>query len=97
MEQEKKQKIIRRHYVFYGGVQGVGFRYVAAYSASRAGATGWVQNEYDGSVTMEIQGLEEQIDYVIQALRASRYIHIFYLRMKEIPPVSDEREFYPRY
>ena len=97
MNRENEQKIIRRHYVFHGGVQGVGFRYVAAYSASRIGATGWVRNEYDGSVTMEIQGLEEQIDYVIQALRSGRYIHIYYMKMKEIPPVTDEREFCPVY
>ena len=60
--------IIRKHIVFYGQVQGVGFRYRARHAADLYGCTGWVKNEYDGSVTMEIQGLEKQIDQVILAI-----------------------------
>ena len=33
---------IRRHYVFKGRVQGVGFRYKAEYAASRFGVAGGV-------------------------------------------------------
>ena len=50
--------VIRRHIVFRGWVQGVGFRWRACHAAGMVGATGWVKNEYDGSVTMEIQGTE---------------------------------------
>ncbi|MBR6351839.1 MAG: acylphosphatase, partial [Firmicutes bacterium] len=42
--------IIRRHIVFYGWVQGVGFRWRARNAAQAVGVTGWVRNEYDGSV-----------------------------------------------
>ena len=52
----------RKHIVFYGWVQGVGFRYRARHAADLYGCTGWVRNEYDGSVSMEIQGEEENID-----------------------------------
>ena len=52
----------RKHIVFYGWVQGVGFRYRARLAADLYGCTGWVRNEYDGSVSMEIQGEEENID-----------------------------------
>ena len=52
----------RKHIVFYGWVQGVGFRYRARHTADLYGCTGWVRNEYDGSVSMEIQGEEENID-----------------------------------
>jgi acylphosphatase len=38
------------------------------------GATGWVRNEYDGSVTMEIQGSEEDIDSVILMIEQGRYV-----------------------
>ena len=57
--------IIRRHYVFTGRVQGVGFRYNAKYAADTLGVTGWVRNEWDGTVTMEAQGLEESIDRLL--------------------------------
>ena len=49
--------MIRKRIVFSGWVQGVGFRYRARHAAELLGATGWVRNEYDGSVTMEIQGV----------------------------------------
>ena len=54
--------MIRKHIVFYGWVRGVGFRYRARHAADLYGCTGWVRNEYDGSVSMEIQGEEESID-----------------------------------
>ena len=66
--------MIRKRIVFSGWVQGVGFRYRARHAAELLGATGWVRNEYDGSVTMEIQGTEEQIDGVIQAIERGRYV-----------------------
>ena len=46
----------RRRYQIHGQVQGVGFRYRAMYAARELGLTGWVQNEEDGSVTLEVQG-----------------------------------------
>ena len=57
------QRIVRKHIVFYGQVQGVGFRYRARHAADVYGCTGWVKNKSDGSVTMEIQDAEEQIDH----------------------------------
>ena len=50
--------IVRKHIIFYGYVQGVGFRYRARHAADLYGCTGWVRNEWDGSVSMEIQGEE---------------------------------------
>ena len=52
--------MIRRHIIFTGWVQGVGFRYRARHAADLYGCTGWVRNEWEGSVTMEIQGEEEE-------------------------------------
>lgn len=68
--------IIRKHFFFKGRVQGVGFRYRAQNAASLYSVTGWVKNLYDGSVEMEAQGTEEDIDKVVQALQDSRYIVI---------------------
>ena len=49
-------KIIRKQIRVYGSVQGVGFRYRTEHAAESVGATGWVRNDPDGSVFMEIQG-----------------------------------------
>ena len=79
--------------VFQGRVQGVGFRWHARHAALALGLTGWVKNEYDGSVTMEIQGSEAGIDRLIQELQAGRYIDIQDIRMSKIPTDPEERDF----
>lgn len=89
--------VIRRHLNFYGWVQGVGFRYTAQYAANAYGVTGWVRNEYDGSVTLEIQGTEEQIDMVIQAINRARYIKVDNMLSRSIAVDPDERSFRVRY
>ncbi len=87
----------RRRLSFSGRVQGVGFRYYAQYAANDAGVTGWVRNEYDGSVTMEIQGTPRQIDEVINAIQRGRYIRIDNITSKTIPAEPNERRFRVRY
>ena len=85
--------MIRRHYVFSGWVQGVGFRWRAKNAASLWGCTGWVRNEWDGTVTMELQGLEAQLDRVLAAIADSRYIRIEQIESRDIPVDPDERGF----
>ena len=85
--------MIRKHIVFYGWVQGVGFRYRACHAADLYGATGWVRNEYDGSVTMEIQGTEEQIDQVILAVERGTFVKIENMAVKSIPVDPEEYAF----
>ena len=80
---------VRRHYIFKGSVQGVGFRYRATYAASMYGVTGWVCNRYDGSVEMEAQGMPEAIDKMIAVLRRDRYIYIEDMNVKGIPLEED--------
>ncbi len=52
----------RRRVVYFGRVQGVGFRATARSTASRHAVTGWVRNEPDGSVVLEAQGLAHVVD-----------------------------------
>ena len=85
--------MIRRHYVFSGWVQGVGFRWRAKNAASLWGCTGWVRNEWDGTVTMELQGLEAQLDRVLAAIADSRNIRIETIESRDIPVDPDERGF----
>ena len=65
---------VRKHIVFYGRVQGVGFRYTAKYLARSLELTGWVKNDWDGTVTMEVQGREQLINKLLTGLNHSRFI-----------------------
>ncbi len=86
--------MIRKHIRFWGRVQGVGFRYRDYHAANAVGATGWVRNEYDGSVTMEIQGTEEQIDQVILLIEKGRFVRIENMDTRTIPVKEEERGFF---
>ncbi|WP_316608181.1 acylphosphatase [uncultured Ruminococcus sp.] len=88
-----KRKLIRKYIRFYGWVQAVGFRYRAMQAAEHYGATGWVRNEYDDSVSMEIQGTEKQIDDVIAAIERGTYIRIERMEVKELSVDPEERGF----
>ena len=84
--------MIRKHIIFTGSVQGVGFRWRARHAASLHNCTGWCRNAWDGSVVMEIQGEPESIDAVMAAIAAGRYVEITNMDV-EIVPVIEERGF----
>ncbi|MCD8105978.1 MAG: acylphosphatase [Lachnospiraceae bacterium] len=84
---------IREKIRFHGRVQGVGFRYKARWSANALGLTGWVKNEWDGSVSVEVQGYEESIHRMLEQLNADPYIRIEWMNTDKIPVVEDESGF----
>ncbi len=88
--------IIRRSLCFYGWVQGVGFRWRAKSVADALGVTGWVRNNGDGSVSMELQGTEAQIDGVILAIERGTYVRIENMRTKTVPLEEHEYGFHVR-
>ena len=88
--------VVRKHIVFYGRVQGVGFRYTAKYLARSLELTGWVKNDWDGTVTMEVQGREQLINKLLTGLNHSRFISIEWMDTKEIP-LEEERSFDVKY
>ena len=90
------QTKIRKHIVFYGRVQGVGFRYYAVNKANQLGLTGWVKNLPNGTVEMEVQGEEPLIDQLIIFLQNRTYIWIEKLDARSIPLLSDS-SFQERY
>ena len=45
-----------------GRVQGVGYRYNTMVKARELGIKGYVKNERDGSVLMEVEGNQENLD-----------------------------------
>lgn len=63
----------RRLVRFTGRVQGVGFRMTAKSVASKLGLTGWVRNESDGSVLMEVQGSPETIEVCLGRIQRETF------------------------
>ena len=88
--------IERRRIEFHGRVQGVGFRYQAQRYASGLGLSGWVRNEYDGSVCMEVQGDTRTIDQLLRHLTSDRYIEIDWMDTKQVP-LAETKGFHVRY
>lgn len=76
---------VRKHIVFHGKVQAVGFRYTSKYLAQSLELTGWVQNEWDGTVTMEVQGREALINKLLTGLNNNQFIEIEWMDTEEIP------------
>ena len=77
---------IRRHIIFFGHVQGVGFRWRASHTAKRYDITGWVRNLDDGTVEMEAEGTERDIDDMIEDLKDHlTYGSIDHVVSKNIP------------
>ena len=84
---------VRRHFSISGQVQGVGFRYRARYAAQALELTGWVENEDDGSVTLEVQGDPDKFPELFAMIQRSDYVRITDIRQKDLPPDPWERGF----
>lgn len=77
----------------YGNVQGVGFRYRARQAADHLGITGWVANEWDGTVTMEVQGTPEQFERMMLMISKGTFVRIEGVEEQDIPVKEEERNF----
>ena len=80
---------ILRHIIFYGSVQGVGFRYRAYHAAQTYGVSGWVKNCFDGSVEMEAEGTEKAIDDMILAIEKGTFVRIENMSVRSLPLHGD--------
>ena len=81
---------VRRHFSISGQVQGVGFRYRARYAAQALELTGWVENEDDGSVTLEVQGDPDKFPELFAMIQRSDYVRITDTGQKAPPPAPGE-------
>lgn len=84
---------IRYQIRFTGRVQGVGFRYTSYHLANSLGLTGWVLNDWDDSVLMEVQGDSETIQKMLDALDSDVFIEIERMEKTDIPLVNTEISF----
>jgi len=57
------------HMLIEGRVQGVGFRYFVLKWAQRLGVTGWVRNNFDGSVECEVEGDRSLVEEFIAKVK----------------------------
>ena len=93
------QALRRTRYRYVGQVQGVGFRWTSQRIARALGLTGWVRNEYDGSVTLVLQGTSDQIGAFATQLSQmlAHYARYTVEEREDLPVDSDERDFRVRY
>lgn len=88
-----KEKIVRYQIRFTGRVQGVGFRYTANSIAQELGITGWVMNDWDGTVLMEAQGTESQLNSLVNQLENTVFIEIDRVDKTPLSVKTEEKSF----
>ena len=83
--------------VYQGRVQGVGFRATTREIARRHSVSGWVRNEPDGSVRLEVQGEPGEVAAVRAGVQQALGGNIKNEQVTEIPIDRGERGFEIRY
>lgn len=64
-------RVIRKHLIVHGTVQGVGFRFQVDRAARALGLNGYARNLFDGTVEVEIEGDADAADQLIAVIKAS--------------------------
>ncbi len=85
--------MIRRAVTYSGRVQGVFFRATAKRCADAHPVTGWVRNEPDGTVQLEIQGEPVALEAALADLRAAKSGNINNEAAHDLPVVEGEAGF----
>jgi len=78
---------------FQGRVQGVGFRATARHIAADFDITGWVKNEPDSSVLMEVQGEQSEVNRYLDTLHQRMGRLIQSESSANLPPNPSEHTF----
>lgn len=78
-----------------GRVQGVGFRYTTQQIAEEYNLTGWVQNQPDGTVELEVEGNKSSIDKFLKALENgfNQFIRIDNMNVETLQKKKDYKSF----
>jgi acylphosphatase len=62
-------ELIAKRVIYSVWVQGVGFRMTAVRIAQKFHVTGWARNLSDGRVELLVEGLADEVDAFLQAMR----------------------------
>ena len=90
---DKARKVRRVRIVVRGMVQGVGFRFFTEHVARLGGVGGWVRNRYDGSVEIEAEGDDEELDAFLREIRKGpRMSRVDDVVLQDAEPLG-EKEF----
>ncbi|WP_106497463.1 acylphosphatase [Lentibacillus sp. Marseille-P4043] len=80
------------HIIVSGRVQGVGFRYSAKQSAIKHQLVGWVRNNSNGTVELEVVGDESQVKHYLDILKSgfNRFIRVDDLQLETSEKTTKE-------
>lgn len=73
-----------KHFIFFGKVQGVGFRFTVCNAAKHNRLTGWVRNLPDGTVEMLAKGPKKDIDNCISKIEKYYRTNITHITSNKI-------------
>ena len=77
-----------------GRVHNVGFRFFVRDAADRLGLTGWVRNNPDKTVELEVQGDETVLDMLCEKVKQGpRLAHVDDVTVAEVPVQVNETSF----
>ncbi|MBD7909758.1 MULTISPECIES: acylphosphatase [Clostridium] len=86
--------MVRYFLILEGRVQGVGFRFYAQSNALKYSLTGFVRNMPNGTVELEVQGTENNLQKFISVIReGNRFINVTDFSKKEVSLIQDEKKF----
>jgi len=83
------------HLIISGHVQGVGFRYSAQQKANEYNLYGWVMNLEDGTVEMEVEGPENQVNQYVTEIKNGfhRFIRVDYINIEKTEGEKGYKQF----
>jgi len=88
--------MVRKHILFSGRVQGVGFRYHSSVLAGSCHLSGWVRNLSSGDVEIEIQGKPLDVERFLFLIgKNDLYIRIEHMEVDDRQE-RDEKDFFER-
>ena len=87
--------MIRYSIIVDGKVQGVGFRYFTQMKAMQFNLTGFCKNLYDGKVSIEVQGLEQDVLSFIAAIKKGNgFCRVDDLVLDKLSIIDNEKNKY---
>lgn len=90
-------RIIRLLVLYQGNVQGVGFRMTAVAKAKDLKVKGYVRNESDGSVRMDVEGDRREIRELMARIDSAMCGKIEHTEVREMPVRGIDGGFAIRY